>query len=171
MKRIFPHLLLTSILLLHGVTSMGFTLTSTAFKEGEIIPVEYTCEGKDSIPPLAWSDPPQGTQSFAMIMDDPDAPIGVWVHWVVFNIPSHIRAWTFDNMNPPQGSVAGNNTWGVTGYGGPCPPPGKNHHYIFALYALDTSLSLPEASTANEVREAIKGHILGQTKLIGLYSR
>ncbi|TAJ25997.1 MAG: YbhB/YbcL family Raf kinase inhibitor-like protein [Nitrospirae bacterium] len=122
---------------------MAFELTSTAFKEGELIPKKYTCEGQDVSPPLRWGPPPQGTRNFALIADDPDAPVGTWVHWVVFNIPSDERE-LLEGMPAkealPKRARQGQNDFNRIGYGGPCPPPGKPRRYFFKLYALDITL-------------------------------
>ena len=144
-----------------------FELTSTAFAEGKPIPVRYSCDGEDISPPLAWSDPPAGTQSLALIMDDPDAPIGTWDHWVVFNLPANMREL------PEATSVAattGKNSWGRNDYGGPC-PPGGTHRYFFKLYALDTTLGLDESANKKQVLSAMEGHILAEAELMGTFSR
>ena len=116
---------------------MTFTLTSTVFQEGAIIPDKHTCSGQDVSPPLQWSAPPKGTRSFALIMDDPDAPIGTWVHWVIFNIPSQSSSLP-EGVPPkktfPTGEHQGINDFKRIGYGGPCPPPGKPHRYYLKLY-------------------------------------
>ncbi|MCJ7568511.1 MAG: YbhB/YbcL family Raf kinase inhibitor-like protein [Anaerolineales bacterium] len=148
-----------------------FILTSEGFLEGEPIPTLYTCNGDDVSPPLAWSGTPNDTSSFALIMDDPDAPMG-WVHWVLFNLPGD--AATLDvGLRPeaeaPAGSRQGTNSWGRLGYGGPCPPSGI-HRYFFKLYALDISLALDESATKEDVLAAMEGHILSETALMGTYS-
>lgn len=153
-----------------GVT---MELKSSAFGYGQPIPVRYTCDGKDISPPLEWTDPPTGTQSFALIMDDPDAPIGVWDHWVLFNLPAEIRS--LPEAVPPdadlaQGGRHGRNSWKRLGYGGPC-PPGGTHRYFFRLYALDTALNLPAGATKKDVLRAMEGHILAQAELMGTYRR
>ena len=148
---------------------MNFELTSTAFAAGEPIPAKYTCDGADVSPPLQWSDPPQATQSFALIMDDPDAPVGTWDHWLLFNIPADSRSLP-EQTSPPRGSVDGKNSWGRTGYGGPCPPRGT-HRYFFKLYALDTTLDLPTGTNKTELLRAMEGHILAQAELMGSYAR
>jgi len=152
---------------------MPFELTSPIFKQGEQIPVKYSCKGEDISPPLAWSDPPGGTQSFALIMDDPDAPGGTWIHWIVFNIPADIRALP-ENM--PAGmkfdDVAasfGTNSWGRAEYGGPCPPFGT-HRYFFKLYALDTTLTL-EPESQNNVFDSLESHTLAKTELMGTFKK
>jgi len=152
---------------------MAFELTSTAFVEGEPIPSKYTCDGEDISPPLQWRDPPEGTRSFALIVDDPDAPIGTWVHWVLYNLPAGTR--NLAEAIPPDaelsdGSRHGNSSWRRLGYGGPCPPRGT-HRYFFKLYALDTVLDLKAGANKKKLLRAMEGHILSQTELMGVYSR
>lgn len=152
---------------------MAFTITSSAFAHGAMIPKEYTCDGKDVSPPLSWSDPPEKTQSFALIMDDPDAPMGTWVHWVIYNIPATARSLPEGiptNADLPDGSRQGRNSWRRIGYGGPCPPSGS-HRYFFKLYALDTALTLASGATKEELLQAMEGHILAQAELMGRYAR
>ena len=152
---------------------MPFELTSTAFAPGEPIPRKYTCDGEDISPPLQWSDPPQGTQSFALINDDPDAPVGTWVHWVLYNLPAKARALP-EAIPPdaelPDGSRHGENSWRRMGYGGPCPPSGT-HRYFFKLYALDTMLDLAAGASKEQLLQAMEGHILAQTEVMGVYTR
>ncbi len=153
--------------------TMAFTLSSPAFVAGTQIPVRYTCDGNDESPPLSWRDAPAGVQSFALIMDDPDAPMGTWVHWVIFNIPASSIG--LPAGVPPQprlkdGSIQGVNSWRRIGYGGPCPPRGQ-HRYFFKLYALDTRLSLGSSATKTDLLQAMQGHILAQTELMGVYRR
>lgn len=153
---------------------MSLQLTSCAFRDGEKIPVKYTADGADVSPPLAWTDPPDKTATFALICDDPDAPRGTWVHWVLFNLPGATR-----NLNehaPPTGSLPnhalhGKNDFGKLGYGGPAPPRGKPHRYFFKLYALDTALPLPVGATKAQLLDAMQGHILAEAQLIGTYQR
>ena len=152
-----------------GDQTMAIEITSPAFAHGESIPVEYTCDGDDSSPPLQWTEPPANTQGFTLIMDDPDAPVGTWDHWLLFNIPADTRELPAA-ATPPAGSVDGNNSWRRTGYGGPCPPSGT-HRYFFKLYALDTTLDLPAGANKDDVLAAIEGHILTQAELMGTYTR
>ena len=152
---------------------MPFELTSTAFTPGEPIPRKYTCDGEDISPPLRWSDPPQDTQSFALIDDDPDAPRGTWVHWVLYNLPAETRALPEavpPDANLPDGSRHGQNTWPRLGYGGPCPPSGT-HRYFFKLYALDAVLDLASGASKKQLLRAMEGHILGQAELMGVHTR
>ena len=152
---------------------MSFELTSTAFKQSQSIPTVYTCRGRDISPPLTWGNPPAGTQGFALIMDDPDAPAGIWVHWVIYNIPAAARGLTealAADARLPDGSLQGENSWGKLGYGGPCPPSGT-HRYYFKLYTLDTTLSLPSGASKAKLLQSMEGHVLGQIVLMGTYSK
>jgi len=153
---------------------MALSLSSIAFKGGERIPVKYTCEGQDVSPPLTWSEPPQGTQSLTLIVDDPDAPGGAFTHWVLFNIPPD--SGELPEAVPTQaqlssGALQGKNDFGRVGYGGPCPPPGRPHRYCFTLYALDRVLDLKAGVSKKQVLDAMQGHILAQGQLIGTYQR
>jgi hypothetical protein len=147
---------------------MAIQLTSSAFTEGSTIPKKYTCDGEDISPALEWSGVPQGTKSLALIVDDPDAPVGTFVHWVLYDIPA-------DATGLPEGvtgtGTLGKSSFGKTGYGGPCPPKGPAHRYYFKLYALDTALGLKAGSTKAEVEKAMQGHILAQGQVMGKYSR
>lgn len=156
-----------------GGQAMAFELTSPAFTSGGAIPRQYTCDGKNISPPLQWNDPPSDTQSFALIADDPDAPMGTWVHWVFFNLPASTRA--LPEAVPPEAELSdesrhGRNSWRRLGYGGPCPPSGT-HRYFFKLYALDTVLTLSAGASKEQLLQAMKGHILMQTELMGVYTR
>jgi len=156
---------------------MAFTLTSPAFKEGERIPKQHSGEGKDTSPPLEWTNPPPGTRTFALVCDDPDAPRGTWDHWLIWNLPADCRKLsegvaTTETVTDLGGARQGNNSWPKIGYGGPMPPPGHGvHHYHFRLYALDTDLDLAPGADKEALMEAMEGHILGTAKLMGLYSR
>jgi Raf kinase inhibitor-like YbhB/YbcL family protein len=147
---------------------MSLTLTSDAFANGQSIPAKYSCTGKNISPALAWSEPPAGTQSFALIVDDPDAPMGTWVHWVLFNIPADARSLQ-ENMDTSAMSI-GKNSSGNMRYDGPCPPSGT-HRYFFKLYTLDSTLSLSPGATKEQVLNATKGHILAQGELMGTFSK
>jgi Raf kinase inhibitor-like YbhB/YbcL family protein len=156
-----------------GEEAMPLELTSSAFIQGESIPVRYSCDGEDLSPPLQWGDPPKGTQSFALIMDDPDAPVGTWVHWVIYNLPAQIRAveeGITADAELADGSRHGTNSWGRLGYGGPCPPSGS-HRYFFKLYAVGVLLDLEAGATKDELLTAMEGLILEQAELMGVYSR
>jgi Raf kinase inhibitor-like YbhB/YbcL family protein len=153
---------------------MQINLSSTAFQEGETIPKQFTGDGKDVSPPLTWADPPDGTKSFVLICDDPDAPRGTWTHWVLYNLPADQRK--SDEGVPtdeslPNGAKQGKNDFGKVGYGGPAPPRGKPHRYFFRLYALDTTLDLPAGATRDKVVAAAKGHVLAEGQLMGHYGR
>ena len=153
---------------------MTLQLTSSAFGEGQTIPAKHTGDGQDTSPPLAWSNPPAGTTSFALICDDPDAPRGTWVHWVLFNLPGDLHE--LKEGVPAEGTLGngarqGKNDFGNLGYGGPAPPRGKPHRYFFKLYALDTKLDLPAGATKNQLLAAMKGHALAEGQLMGKYQR
>ncbi len=147
-------------------------LKSDAFKSGDAIPRRYTCEGEDTSPALSWTDPPAATKSFALIVTDPDAPAHTWVHWVIYNLPASarsIREGVPKVGQIPGGAIQGSNDFNRLGYGGPCPPSGKPHRYFFRLYALNTRLNLKPGATREEVEQAMKGHILAEGELMGLY--
>ena len=153
---------------------MPIQITSSAFSEGSPIPKKYTCDAEDISPPLAWSGVPVGAKSLALIADDPDAPVGTWTHWVIFNLPPTLTGLSAGIAKTPQaegGALQGNNDFRRIGYGGPCPPRGKQHRYFFKLYALDTSLALKAGSSKADLEKAIRGHILAQGQLMGTYSR
>ena len=143
-------------------------IESPVFKNNELIPTKYTCQGEDINPPLKISAVPQSTKSLALIIDDPDAPVGTWVHWLLWNIPPE-TAEIGENSVPP-GATEGQTDFGQPGYGGPCPPSGT-HRYFFKLYALDTELSLAAGASKKELEAALRGHILEQAELIGLYKK
>ncbi len=148
------------------------TITSTAFQDGATIPARYTCDGEDISPALSWSGAPEGTQSFVIILDDPDAPGGTFNHWVIFNIPADASGLEEAVATTPQlenGARQGTNSFGEIGYGGPCPPPGTEHHYHFILYAIDQTLDLSTGATKTQVLDAIEGHIVAKTEIVGLY--
>lgn len=149
-------------------------IRSSAFQEGETIPQKYTCDGDDVSPPLAWAEIPAGTKSFALISDDPDAPMGTWVHWVVYDLPAHLTELGEDIPKTdtlPDGAKHGITDFGTAGYGGPCPPPGKFHRYYFKLYALDALLKLPPKVSKGKLLKAMQGRILAEAQLMGRYSR
>lgn len=150
-----------------------FKLSSPAFADGQMIPPKYTADGEDISPPLAWEGLPQGTQSLVLICDDPDAPVGIWVHWLIWNIPKD--AGSLPENVPMQKQLAngdrqGVNDFGRIGYGGPA-PPGGTHRYFFRLYALNTVLDLPAGASRAQLEKAMKGRILGQAQLMGKYAR
>ena len=152
----------------------GFVLTSPAFGAGERIPKVYTCDGSDESPALFWSGAPEGTRAYALLCDDPDAPVGTWTHWVVYDIPAgetKLHEGVATDAQLSGGIRQGLNSWRRTGYGGPCPPPGKPHRYFFVLYALDAPLGLAPGAAKEQVQAAMKGHILGRAELMGVYGR
>ena len=153
---------------------MVLTVSSTVFREGETIPVEYTCDGEDISPPVAWGEPPDGTRSLALIVDDPDAPGGVFTHWIVFNLPAATRQLPSAVTMQPQldsGARQGKMDFGRMGYGGPCPPPGKPHRYQFTVYALARTLDLAAGASRAQLLEAMEGNILSRGRLTGIYER
>lgn len=152
---------------------MDIKVSSEAFEEGGMIPAKYTCDEDDISPPLAWDSVPEGTKTLALICDDPDAPMGTWVHWVLFNLPVDISE--LPGNVPPErelesGAKQGTNDFGRIGYGGPC-PPGGTHRYYFKLYALDAVLDLEAGSRKPQLLEAMEGHLLAKSQLMGRYSR
>ncbi len=154
--------------------TMPLQITSAAFSAGETIPKKFTCDGPDVSPKLTWNEPPAKTQSFTLIMDDPDAPVGTWVHWVLFDLPADTKELSEGVAKQDQlsnGARQGRNDFGKIGYGGPCPPPGKPHRYFFKLYALDSKVNLKAGATKADVERAMKGHILANAELIGRYGR
>jgi Raf kinase inhibitor-like YbhB/YbcL family protein len=153
---------------------MKFKLNSHPFSDGGNIPKKYTCDGDNVSPELHWTDQPPAAKSFALIVDDPDAPSGTWVHWVLFDLPgdAHDLPEAAGQRAPlPSGAQQGINDFKKEGYGGPCPPPGKAHRYFFKLYALDSKLSLKGSATKADVEKAMQGHILGLGELMGRYGR
>lgn len=149
------------------------TLTSPAFAQGQPIRPQHTADGRDLSPPLQWSEPPEGTQTWALICDDPDVSMKTWVHWIVFNIPAQTRHLQEGLSSNAQdgGFVQGINDFAFQGYGGPAPPPGRPHRYFFRLYALDTRLDLPANTNSEQLFQAMQGHILGEGELMGTYFR
>lgn len=147
----------------------NFTLDSSAFTQNAMIPVQYTCNGSNQSPPLSWHNAPEKTQSFALIVEDPDAPGGVWTHWILFNIPAKITS--LDAGSPvPEGAANGQNSWGGLGYRGPCPPIGA-HRYVFKLYALDKEIAVGDVTIRDVILQAMTGHVIGSTELVGLYQK
>ena len=153
---------------------MAFAISSPDFPAGQPIPRDFTCSGKDVSPGLSWGNPPSGTQFFALICDDPDAPGGTWVHWVIYNIPGTAKGLprsvkTVKDL--PDGSQQGKNDFGKIGYGGPCPPAGKPHRYFFTLYALSRKLPLASGATKKEVLASMQGAVVAKAELVGSYGR
>jgi Raf kinase inhibitor-like YbhB/YbcL family protein len=170
-------LLFTSALMYpaHAGTEGGkqMEITSQAFGQGEMIPPRYTCNGENVSPPIAWKGVPDGTRSITVICEDPDAPMGIWVHWVYYDIPP--QASPLPENIPAEERPAAGGTQGITdfltiGYGGPCPPSGT-HRYFFRVFAVDTELNLPPGSTKEEVLSSMEGHLLGMGELMGRFSR
>lgn len=153
---------------------MAFTLTTPAFATGATIPDRYTCKGEDVSPALQWEGAPAKTGSFAIVMDDPDAPAGVWVHWVIWNLPpsmAGLQQGIFKAGRLVDGSLEGRNSFGKTGYNGPCPPPGQTHRYFFRIYALDGYLDLSDEVDRSRLDNAMKGHVLAETEYMGTFHR
>lgn len=182
--KVFWYILLLSVIgfgqnnnsvnsLQNGETAMEIKLISSAFAEGGMIPRQHTCDGADISPPLSWDSIPDSTKSFALICDDPDAPRGTWVHWVVYDIPANVKE--LAQKIPLQeklanGAKQGKNDSRKIGYSGPC-PPGGTHRYYFKLYALDVLLDLNPGAAKNDLLRAMEGHILATGQLMGKYSR
>ena len=165
----------TSTTPIEAAMANQLTITSDAFANGQSIPAKYSCIGRNISPPLAWNEPPAGTQSFALIMDDPDAPVGTWVHWVLYNIPAAKRDLQEDlpitgKNTDPNAIYVGKNSSSNIGYDGPCPPSGT-HRYIFKLFALDTTINLLPGVTKEQVLKEMDGHILAQGELVGTFSK
>ncbi len=161
-------------LIAKGGDLMALELKSSVFQNGEFIPAKYSCKGDDVSPPLEWSGVPENTKSFALISDDPDAPMGTWVHWVMYDIPADKRSFpegVRKDMILDDGSKQGMTDFGRTGYGGPCPPPGPAHRYFFRLYALDAVPNLKPGLTKQELLNAIKDHVIEKAELMGKFKR
>ncbi len=150
------------------------SVLAEGFNEGDTIPDEFTCNGKNISPSISWKGIPAGTESITLIMDDPDAPRGTFVHWVIYNMPARTRDLPKgmpNNKTLADGSMQGMTDFGRPGYGGPCPPPGKPHRYFFKVYALDMKINLPAGASKSQVESAMKGHILAEGVLMGKYQR
>jgi len=152
---------------------MELKISSQAFQESGMIPRKHTCDGEDVSPPLAWTGVPDGAKTIALIADDPDAPMGTWVHWVLFNLPANVKE--LAGATPPDkelssGAKQGKNDFRRIGYGGPC-PPGGTHRYFFKLYALDITLNLAAGATKADLLKAMQGHVLAEGQLMGKYKR
>jgi Raf kinase inhibitor-like YbhB/YbcL family protein len=155
-------------------TRRKMDLASSAFKDGQSIPSQYTCDDKNISPPLTWKGAPANTQSFLLMMDDPDGPTGVWTHWLLFNLPASVTELP-ENFSNTSSTIAeakqGVNDFKNPGYGGPCPPAGKSHRYFFKLFALDITLQLPPGASRKDVEAAITKHVLSAGQLMGTYQR
>jgi Raf kinase inhibitor-like YbhB/YbcL family protein len=152
---------------------MDIEITSSVFEDGGLIPANYTCDGEDTSPPLRWAEVPDGAKSIALVCDDPDAPMGTFVHWVLFNLPAETKELAEgvpSDKALPNGAKQGVTDFGRIGYGGPCPPSGT-HRYFFKIYALDAELALKAGASKRELLRAMEGHILAQGQLIGKYRR
>ena len=148
-------------------------IQSIGFKPEGMIPPKYTCDGLDISPPLEWEEPPQGTKSFALVCEDPDAPSGTFFHWIIYNIPAaitHLPEKVSPGKDLPMGGKQGKNSLSDIGYTGPCPPSGT-HRYYFKLYALDTMLDLKPGANHSDLLKSMKGHVLGESSLMGRYAR
>jgi len=153
---------------------MSFELKSPDFTQGSTIPLQFSCVGADISPALEWKAPPPDTQSFALIADDPDAPVGTWVHWILYNLPASAHSLPQNSPKSEKvkdGTLQGRNDFGKIGYGGPCPPSGKAHRHFFKLYALDAQLTLQSGATNKDLERAMKSHILEQAETMGRFSR
>lgn len=157
-----------------GGGTVAFAISSPSFPNGGEIPRKFTCDDADVSPELAWTQAPAGTQSFALIADDPDAPVGTWTHWVLFDLPANT-----DNLSEniskvdelPNQARQGRNDFRKIGYNGPCPPPGKPHRYFFKLYALSAKLNMRPGASKQEIEQAMQGHVLGRAEWMGKYQR
>jgi Raf kinase inhibitor-like YbhB/YbcL family protein len=158
----------------HSVYAGGLTMASPAIADGARIPSQYTCKGADQSPALAWSGAPAATRSFALIVDDPDAPGGTFVHWVVYDLPASATGLPEATPQAPAldgGGRQGTNGFGRIGYNGPCPPPGRPHHYHFRLFALDSILQIGASANATAVEDAMRGHVIATAELVGIFGR
>jgi Raf kinase inhibitor-like YbhB/YbcL family protein len=159
-----------------GEEAMGLTLTSSAFRAGDTIPMVHTCDGADRSPPLAWSGAPARAAGFALIVDDPDAPGGTWVHWVLYDLPAGTTGLAADvpkveRLPALGGAVQGRNDFRTLGWGGPCPPPGPAHHYVFKVYALSAPVGLKPGATKEDLEHTMAGRVLEYAELVGTYAR
>lgn len=145
-------------------------MTSPAFANGETIPAEYTCDGEDVSPQLDLVGLPAGTNAITVIVEDPDAPLGIWYHWVEYDIRAESGTYTFDRDSPPIGTQ-GINSWRLEGYMGPCPPQGETHGYVFRVYALSQTIGLPAGVPAPEVIAGMEGHVIATIEIVGTYGR
>ena len=154
---------------------MSFSITTTAFQPDQMIPSRFTCDGADVSPQLSWKEAPAGTKGFALICDDPDAPVGTFTHWVLYGLPAGTSGLPEEMAKDPEVGTPscrqGRNDFGKIGYNGPCPPRGSKHRYYFKLFALDKEIQLPGRSSRADVEREMKGHILAQTQVMGLYQR
>lgn len=153
---------------------MGINLISDVFDEGEMIPTRHTCDDINVSPPLRWDSLPERTISFAILCEDPDAPMGTWTHWIIFNIPPDVMELSAEIKNEEnleRGMIQGINDFGYAGYGGPCPPEGEKHRYFFRIYALDTTLNIGPGAKREEFLKALNENVLDEGQLMGIYGR
>lgn len=162
--------ILIGMLFMHIAQAADFSIQSQAFANGDTIPGMFTCDGKDISPSLQWVNIPKNTQSFALIVSDPDAPGGTFYHWVVYNIPAITEGFAENVKRFSAGVIEATNSFGNAHYNGPCPPKGKAHHYIFTLYALDSKLDVTKAD-ATSVLGALENHVIQKTQMVGLYQK
>ncbi len=178
-QRCFPYMLAGLIILSFGLQGVALAqsqlvLSSPSIAPGAAIASDFACSGADRSPELAWRGAPKSTVTFALIVEDPDAPGGTFIHWVAYNIPAgttSLLAGLPQIAEIPGGGINGMNGFGHIGYNGPCPPPGKTHHYRFHLFALDSALSVGERADAAAIRSAIKGHVAADAELTGIFER
>ncbi len=173
-KKIYIVLFFLVLFSIYGGEAMALTISSSAFKEGNFIPEKYTCKGRDISVPLTLKSIPKDVKSFALICDDPDAPFGTWVHWVIYDIPAdvtEIKEGVPTDKVLPDGSKQGINDFGKIGYGGPCPPPGNAHRYVFKIYALDVVLNIEPGLTKALLLKKMEGHIIEESKTTGKFKR
>lgn len=169
MKKYFTILLCVLVFFIIWRMAMSLTLSSSAFKDGEKIPKQYSCNGSNISPPLEWKNIPPEAKSFVLIMDDPDAPAGTWVHWILVNIPPGVKSLSENLTIPPEGAAFARNSWNRNDYSGPCPPSGT-HRYYFTLYALDQLLPFNKRMNKAEIEKIIKGHVIESAELMGKFS-
>ncbi len=167
-------ILMATLLSASSLSAASLTISSPAIRDGGRIPSVFTCRGSDKSPPLAWSGVPDGTKTLAIVVEDPDAPGGIFIHWVAFNIPANssgLEEGVPNRSELPSGGTQGVNSFGRVGYGGPCPPPGPAHHYHFRLFALDETLPLGPDATAGRLMQAMQSHVSASADLVGIFGR
>ena len=162
---------LIGVFFMNAAIAGNFVVTSNSFVDGGTVPVQYTCDGKDVSPELSWSNPPKNTQSLVLIVSDPDAPGGIFYHWVVYNIPASAKELLENSQNLPQGTSVGKNSWDKNQYNGPCPPRGTAHTYDFTLYALNAPVKIPAGADGITVLDSIKDHVIKKVQITTVYSR
>jgi hypothetical protein len=170
-KKILKGSLLGAFLLMSQAFASSFTLESPSFSQHGIVQKTCTCEGVNRSPAVRWSGTPENTKSFALVMQDPDAPLGLWIHWFIYNLPATTSSLSENATDLPKKAFVGANSWERRRYDGPCPPRGATHHYEIVLYALDATLTLPERTGYRELQMAMKGHVLASTQITATYQR